>query len=329
MATGKSINLRVRPVNSVDLAYPVDGLISSQSENILGTQVSGLDVETLYSLLSQTLEGDLSRLEFDSARIIEYLRNANGTDAAPSLLSRLRNAVEASEVDRLVMTRQNAYLTSYSPAVLNEVKRVYFSEPAEPSSVRHKMLKDIEELTFELHEGLESVYKLKSWYDKIVTTAQTKNYPDGSTSELHGYEFRYPSKENDLRYLQSRAAVRQEFLNAWRMSEMCKFGNTTFPNEVGSIDSSIKKLQSAFIDTFLFPPFNGVVTGVFHAQGDYVRAGEAVLRVEANETILLVGTIKYRGMIHIGYKLDVITTLFEAVMMRFPSSGICLSAATT
>jgi hypothetical protein len=174
------------------------------------------------------------------------------------------------------------------------------------------MLKDIEELTFELHEGLESVYKLKSWYGKVVTTAKTQSYPDGSTSELHGYEFRYPSKENDLRYLQSRAAVRQEFLNAWRMSEMCKFGNTTFPNEVGSIDSSIKKLQSAFIDTFLFPPFNGVVTGVFHAQGDYVRAGEAVLRVEANETILLVGTIKYRGMIHIGYKLDIITTLFEA-----------------
>lgn len=35
MATGKSVNLRVRPVTSVDLSFPVDGVISKQSQIML------------------------------------------------------------------------------------------------------------------------------------------------------------------------------------------------------------------------------------------------------------------------------------------------------
>jgi multidrug resistance efflux pump len=108
------------------------------------------------------------------------------------------------------------------------------------------------------------------------------------------------------------AAVRQEFLNAWRMSEMCRNGNTTFGNEVRAIDLSIRKLQAAYIDTFLFSPFRGIVTNAFHRKGDFVRAGEPVFRVESDTPIYLVGTVKYRGMLRIGSTLTVSTTLFEA-----------------
>ncbi len=326
MATGKSVNLRVRPTVSVDLSFPSDGVISRQSQILLGSRVSGLDVEVLYGMLGQTTTGDSSRLEFDSGRILNYLQNANGQEPWVTLLSRLRSASEAADLDRTVMMRQNAYLTSYSPEVLSQVRRVYYDDERDQSAVRHRLLKAIEAKTTQIHDGLTGSYKKHGWHEKILLFARSKNTNDAtqytgdgniyfqgsSTTDNWGYEFRFPSAEADMRYLQSRAAVRQEFLNAWRMAEMCRFEETTFPNEVGAIDRSIQKLQSAYIDTFLFSPFDGIVTGVFHGQGDYVRAGEPVLRVESDEIIYLVGTVKYRGMLRVGDALTVSTTLFEA-----------------
>jgi hypothetical protein len=328
MATGKSINLRVRPINSVDLAFPVDGVISKQSETLLGSRVEGIDVEVLYAMLSQTAEGQSSKLEWDSKRIFEYLFNVAdqaATGPGITLISRLRNAAEAADLDRALMMRQNAYLTSYSPEILSEVRRVYYDDQRDQSAVRHKLLKAVESDAGRIHSGLEQVYKKHGWYNKIITHAFSTNdnkatqysgsghiqFEGFTDNRSWGYEFRYPSAENDLRYHQTRAAVRQEFLNAWRMSEMCRHGETTFANELGAIDRSIRKLQAAYIDTFLFAPFSGTVTGVFKGPGDYVRAGEPVLRVEGPEFVYLVGTVKYRGMLRIGTKLEVSTTLFE------------------
>ena len=252
MATGKSVNLRVRPVNSVDLAFPVDGVISRQSQTLLGSRVSGLDVEVLYGMLGQTAQGDSSRLEFDSERILNYLQNVNGQDPWVTLLSRLRGASEAADLDRMVMMRQNAYLTSYSPEVLKEVRRVYYDDNRDQTAVRHKLLKAIESKAKHINDSLTSGYKQKNWDNKLFSNARAESYTDATNFE--SYEFRFPSAEKDLRYLHSRAAVRQEFLNAWRMSEMCRFENTTFPNEVGAIDRSIQRLQCAYINTFLFRP---------------------------------------------------------------------------
>ena len=266
-------------------------------------------------MLGQTAQGDSSRLEFDSERILNYLQNVNGQDLWVTLLSHLRSASEAADLDRAAMMRQNAYLTSYSPEVLTQVRRVYYYDDDDQSAVRHRLLKGVESKASQIHTGLTKAYKEKNWYDKIIITtrATSQNATVGNTTtDTGGYEFRFPSAENDLRYRQSRAAVRQEFLNASRMSEMCRFGDTTFPNEVGAIDRSIQKLQVAYIDTFLFSPFGGIVTGVFHGKGDYVRAGEPVLRVEFDEIVYLVGTVKYRGMLRIGDTLTVSTTLFEA-----------------
>ncbi len=51
------------------------------------------------------------------------------------------------------------------------------------------------------------------------------------------------------------------------MSEMCRFGGTTFSNEVRAIDLSIRKLQAAYIDTFLFTPFSGMSRECFMDKG--------------------------------------------------------------
>jgi hypothetical protein len=332
MATGKSVNLRVRPIQSVDLSFPVDGVISTNEYSnlmMLGSEVLGIDVEALYKMLGQTAAGDSSRLLWDSQRISDYLsHDVAGQAPKPSvtLLSRLRNASEAADLDRALMMRQNAYLTSYSPEVLTEVRRVYCGDPRDESLARHRLLKAVEDDITRMHQGLTNAYKQRGWLGKVIEYARSENtnkatqysasghiqFEGLTDTNSWGYEFRYPSAENDLKYHQARAAVRQEFLNAWRMSEMCRHGGITFPNEIGAIDRSIRKLQSAYIDTFLFAPFTGIVTGVFHGPGDYVRAGEPVCRVENYLLAYLVGTVKYRGMLRIGTKLEVSTTLFEA-----------------
>jgi len=332
MATGKSVNLRVRPAKSADLSYPVDGVILSQVAR-LGEQVEEFNVGRFYTMLGETFPGDAntppddSRLIWDSGRIDNHVAGVDLTVPHDRmLLSNLRNAPEGADLDRALMMRQNAYLTSYSPEVLGHVYRTYYEDQGDPAGVRHWLLRLAEDDAVKIHKGLTDAYKKRKWWGKVIEYARShssndarQDNPDstigfqGATNtESWGYEFRYPSAENDLRFHQIRAGIRQEFLTAWRMSEMCRNGQTTFPNEIGAIDLSIKKLQSAYIDTLLFAPFSGIVTGVFHVEGDYVRAGEPVLRVENDESVYLVGTVKYRGMLRIGSKVDVSTRLFEA-----------------
>jgi hypothetical protein len=330
MASGKSANLRVRPILSVDLSFPVDGIISYQMNTPTGTplgkQVKGIRAENLYVLLPQTVVGDDSRLLWDSERIYNFLFNVGGKAVGPgvTLLAHLRNASEGAALDRAILMRQNAYLTSYSPEVLCEVRRVYYDNPPDQSAVCHRLLKAVEDDVGRIYQGLTDSYtkKAKAGWQGVIefttndnkasqfTGSDTVNFEGVSTQ--YGYEFRYPSAENDLRYHRSRAAIRQDFLNAWRMSEMCRHGATTFSNEVGAIDLSIQRLQSAYINTFLFTPSGGIVTNVFHGPGDFVRAGEPVMRVETDDPIYLVGTVKYRGMLRIGSQLNITTTLFEA-----------------
>ena len=44
-------------------------------------------------------------------------------------------------------------------------------------------------------------------------------------------------------------------------------------------------------------PIPGRVTGIYKNAGDWVRAGEPVIRVEDNRTILLVARLRYRDPI--------------------------------
>ena len=60
---------------------------------------------------------------------------------------------------------------------------------------------------------------------------------------------------------------------------MSKHADITFRNELDALDrGTIKKLQVAYLDTFLVSPFDGVITGVFCSRGDYVGAGQPVIQ---------------------------------------------------
>lgn len=78
------------------------------------------------------------------------------------------------------------------------------------------------------------------------------------------------------------------------------------------MDGDVYRLQVAFLNTILMSPFAGTVTGIYKYPGDPVKAGEPVVRLENNATILLVATLIYRGSIAIGANATVQTSLFDS-----------------
>src|SRR5262249_3737115 len=125
-------------------------------------------------------------------------------------------------------------------------------------------------------------------------------------------EYSFPSAENNVRFNRLGANVIQALMDAIRMREKCRMSNITFPNELAAIDRQVKKLQVAYIDTMLLAPFSGLVTGVFCSEGEFVPAGRSVIRLENDESIYLVGSIKCRGVLRVNYQVSVSTVLFDA-----------------
>ncbi|WP_314612111.1 HlyD family secretion protein [Streptomyces stackebrandtii] len=320
MTSGKAVSLRVRPVQSVDLCYPTDGVIRFQPDSLLGTTVARFDLDSLYSSLGN-VGGDKSRLIWDSEAIQAAMR--------PHLLSALRAEPARAELDQAIGMRQNAYITTYSDDVVAMARRLYFDNPSDQTSVLHRLVGDLEGDTSVLHGTLNSLYQADGiWGNPIKKTVSDTTFsavldsPIGggshydnnavSHSETMGYEYRLPSVENDIRYRRARIGQRQEYFAAIRMREMCESATVTFPNELAAFDQQIRKLQAAYIDTMLIPPFGGVVTGVFRNAGDFTTAGQPVVRVESDESVYLVGTIKCRGMVRLNYKVSVSANLFDA-----------------
>lgn len=85
-----------------------------------------------------------------------------------------------------------------------------------------------------------------------------------------------------------------------------------FDNELQNIDLDVKRLQIAYLNTILMSPISGVITGIYKNPGDWVQAGEPVIRVENNQSVILVGTLAYQGPISIGRQLTVTTSLFDS-----------------
>jgi hypothetical protein len=103
-----------------------------------------------------------------------------------------------------------------------------------------------------------------------------------------------------------------EQFSQFMFAQNLPFLDTVFTNELKAIDLDVKRLQVAYLDTILLSPIDGVVTGVFRDMGDCVRAGQPVMRVENDTEVLLVGTLKFRGLISIGSTVSVTTKIFDS-----------------
>lgn len=326
MSSCKAVDLRVRPALSADLSFPVGGVIM-QMFTLLGDEVSSRDIGFLHLKLGETIDGDPSRLRWDSAQIYDYLNEGvlSPTARRSTLLATLRNAGEAADLDRVIAMRQNAYITSYSPSAQEEIQKVYYHDPSAPGTSRYRLFLNTEQAMEEMQAVFKWMYADRDWSgprdytESENTNRATQKSTDGTidfegTSHTinRGPEFRFPKKESEIKYYQAKAAIRRERLAAWQLREACVHGSTTFDNELETIDLNVRKFQAAYLDTTLVSPFDGIVSAIFRGPGEYVGAGEAVLRVESPRSIYLVGVVKYRGVLRLHDKLKVRTILAEA-----------------
>ncbi|MGB8420716.1 hypothetical protein [Paraburkholderia sp.] len=126
------------------------------------------------------------------------------------------------------------------------------------------------------------------------------------------YGYRVPKLEASAQYYRAQISLMDQLFAAYMQSLNLTNPVQMFQNELNSIDGDVYRLQIAYLNTILMSPISGVVTGVYKQPGEAVRAGETVIRVENNETVLLVATLVYRGPITLSSNVKVTANLFSS-----------------
>lgn len=121
----------------------------------------------------------------------------------------------------------------------------------------------------------------------------------------HLVDARHPYIDQKLETAAARSGAKQD-LAEHRASE-ARFQNLekllTIEEQVSYL--AVRQRQLEYLETYLTPPINGVVTAVYKDVGEAVRPGEPVLRVENDDRLLLVGLVQHRGGLQIGQGVSI------------------------
>ncbi|PYR81584.1 MAG: hypothetical protein DMF87_04835 [Acidobacteria bacterium] len=156
-------------------------------------------------------------------------------------------------------------------------------------------------------------------------TTSSSEATDDQTIVNTDYGYRIPFLENLAQYERAQISLIDEQFGQFMYGQNLPYLAAVFANELMVIDSDVFRTQIAYLNTILMSPIEGIVTGIYKNPGDAVRAGEPVVRVENNATVLLLATLVYRGPIAIGATLDVSTQLFDAAGPPTSISGPIVS----
>jgi hypothetical protein len=140
------------------------------------------------------------------------------------------------------------------------------------------------------------------------------------------YGYRVPYSEGAAQWERARISLIDQQFSQFMYAQNLPNLAQVFTNELQSIDSDVIRLQVAYLNTILMSPIAGTVTGIYKQPGDAVKAGEPVVRVENYDTVLLVGSLVYRGPITIGSTVTVQTSLFDASGPSTSVSGSIVAA---
>jgi hypothetical protein len=332
MVTAKAISLSVRPTQSADLCYPISGIIEYQPENLLGQTVSAYDLVALKDKLQPKVElpslelfnpivGSVSSKIQGEINIVSKRPTPIGdgpseieSDLGEGVLSRLRGEDIATGLTQALAWYGLKNSADLSSEAVNQKTALLGKSPSDPNSLP-ALLKSLSYVLTQRHNLLTEAYSNNqvepvTTQSGITSTETTggQSFNTTSSTKYSGLEFTAPPSDNDARYLRAEIGLRKERLDAFRLVKMNSSENVDYTAAMTAAD--IRKIQLNYIDTFLVAPFGGVVTAVFRNVGEFVNAGQPVLRLENDKTVYLVGQIKCRGLIRLGYTAHVTTTLF-------------------
>jgi biotin carboxyl carrier protein len=140
------------------------------------------------------------------------------------------------------------------------------------------------------------------------------------------YGYRMPYYESQAQNERAQISLIDQQFSQYMYSQQLPNLTTIFQNELRSIDGDVYRLQIAFLSSILLAPFAGTVTGVYKYPGDSVRAGEPVLRVENNETVLIVATVVYRDRVALGATATIQTNLYDSATTPTTVAGTVVAA---
>lgn len=112
-------------------------------------------------------------------------------------------------------------------------------------------------------------------------------------------EYRHPYLMSQTQRHEYVSELLDRILNSKTIAKKAPDLKDIWSHDLEILNSELNKTQIALINTFLFIPFSGEITGIYKNPGEAVRAGEAVLRIENNDEIYLVGIIQHRGLLSV------------------------------
>lgn len=115
----------------------------------------------------------------------------------------------------------------------------------------------------------------------------------------------HPKFENTLRELRTQSEIIDELLTHSLAAAKADNISEILRQELRAQNLLVRQAQVTFLSSFLFCPFEGVVTTVYKDVGEAVAAGEPVARVDFNKEILVVGRIQSRTAVKVNAPVEI------------------------
>jgi hypothetical protein len=345
MASAKVVALKARSGQISHLCFPVHGIVASLGEvpelfgfgkrpYRLGDTVTQFDFTGFYAGLGgwDLTGNDPSLLIYNSSGIL------SDTKVQASLLMTLRAESRAAVLDKAILARQNTYIAKYAnqSQIVAIMQQLY--DPSEAAGALSNIttiaygLSNLLTLAGQKGQDLKNAYQqgylptapeLPNVVSGTSSTLKTTGTLPDTTQNIANTDFTYqtPLYDSQAQYWRAATNLTNQLFSTYMASLNVPRLDTVFTNELQSIDLGVKRLQIAYLNTILMSPISGVITGIYKNPGDWVRAGEPVIRVENNQSVILVGTLRYQGPISIGQTLTVTTSPFDSSTQPPPLSA--------
>ena len=176
--------------------------------------------------------------------------------------------------------------------------------------------------------GNAATYSRQDSSDQTVTDSAGTISQDQQVINTD-YGYRVPSAEAQAAYLRAQISLIDEQFAQFMAGQNLPNLNIVFPNELLAIDAGVKQLQVAYLNTLLLSPIAGTVTGIYKNPGEYVQAGDPVIRVENISPIYLVGTLACGARISVGQQAQVTFNLFGGGQQTLTGSVVAARGHTS
>jgi HlyD family secretion protein len=145
----------------------------------------------------------------------------------------------------------------------------------------------------------------------LTQVSETVQKPVITTNELPSYN--YPSIDEEIESLAASGEIdssyQERLIRRHRLINLEKILHSE--ETAGRLE--VRKRQLALLDSYLLPPFDGIITAIYKDIGEYVQAGEPVMRVENDDKLLLVGFIQCKALVTIGMRVNFkVNNIFES-----------------